>query len=86
MTGCGCGPYLPCARHDEDGEWNPTTREPTMPTERRETLRRENARLRELLAEARRALQGHRIDRRPYAEYAADVMAAIDTALARRLA
>ena len=51
-----------------------------------ETLRRENARLRELLAEARRALQGHRIDDRPWGEYSGDVMKAIDTALARRLA
>ena len=52
--------------------------------DRVETLRRENARLRELLADARRALQGHRVDHRPYPEYVADVMAAIDTALGQR--
>ena len=55
-------------------------------TEREETMRRENERLRELLADARRALEGHRIDHRSYGDYVADVMAAIDTALARRLA
>jgi len=51
-----------------------------------ETLRRENERLRELLYEARIALQGHRIDQRSYAQMSAELMKKIDTALARRLA
>jgi hypothetical protein len=46
----------------------------------------ERARVRELLVDARRALEGHRVDERPWAEYAADVMRRIDEYLKRRLA